>query len=79
MTLERYTHRAALRSGLLRGAWPRTAYRRWALIGFGIAIPAYAALAAYIVDQRFGLFAVLLGSLVLPTLVRPAMIVGETT
>ena len=67
---------AALRSGLLRGEWPRAAYRRWALIGFGVAVPAYAALAAYIIDQRFGLFAVLLGSLALPTIVRPAMIIG---
>ena len=35
---------AALRSGFLRGEWDDVRYRRAALIGFGIGIPAYAVL-----------------------------------
>src|SRR5260221_2390681 len=31
---------AALRSGMLTGAWPRQRYRRWIAIGFGIGVPA---------------------------------------
>ncbi|MEI9928216.1 MAG: hypothetical protein WDN44_11640 [Sphingomonas sp.] len=47
---------AALRSGLLRGEWARRDYARWAAIGFGIGIPAYAAMAAYMLGSGFALF-----------------------
>lgn len=67
---------AGLRSGLLRGEWPRARYRRWLWIGFGIGIPVYAAIAAYMVWRQFDLFAVLLGSMALVTPVRPLMILG---
>ncbi len=66
----------ALRSGMLRGAWPRARYRRWLLVCWGIALPAYAALALYLVHARFELLPVALVVLPLAALVRPAMITG---
>lgn len=43
----------ALRNGFLRGAWSDSAYRRTALIGFGIGVPAYALLAWILVRDGF--------------------------
>ncbi|MFS0773656.1 DUF418 domain-containing protein [Sphingomonas sp. 1P08PE] len=34
---------AAYRNGFLTGVWPRARYRRWAIVGLGTALPAYAA------------------------------------
>ncbi|MES2444165.1 MAG: DUF418 domain-containing protein [Pseudomonadota bacterium] len=67
---------AALRSGLLRGEWSRADYRKWLVIGFGIGVPAYAALAAYMIGQDFSLFSVTLAVMALATPVRPLMILG---
>ncbi len=67
---------AALRSELLRGTWDRARYRRWMAWGFGIGLPCYAALAAYMVVSRFSLFSVTLAAMALATLARPAMILG---
>jgi uncharacterized protein len=67
---------AALRSGLLRGEWRRADYRRWALVGLGIGIPAYTGLALYMLSQQFSLFAVMLAALPLAVIVRPLMILG---
>lgn len=67
---------AALKAGLLAGSWPRARYWKWLAIGFGIGIPAYVALAVYLVENDFGMFSVATGVLTLPTLVRPLMIVG---
>ncbi|MDP5279110.1 DUF418 domain-containing protein [Sphingomonas sp. DG1-23] len=67
---------AALRSGLLRGEWPRARYRRWLWICWGIALPGYIALAVYIVRAQFSLFSVALGSWTLTAPLRPPMIVG---
>jgi uncharacterized protein len=67
---------AALRSGMLRGEWPRTRYRRWLLVCWGIALPAYVALAGYLVSAQFSLFSVALGSWTLTAPLRPAMIAG---
>lgn len=67
---------AALRSGLLAGAWSRARMRRWLLVSWGFALPGYAALAAALVAAQFSLFAVTLASFTLPALIRPAMIVG---
>lgn len=66
---------AALRTGMLRGAWSRTAYRRGAMIGLGLGIPAYAALAAWQVDAGFSLFSVLTAFTAAVPL-RPIMVVG---
>jgi uncharacterized protein len=65
---------AALRSGMLTGAWPRRRYRRWVAIGFGIGIPVQVALAAIMALNGFSLFIVTLCGVMLPTLVRPLMI-----
>lgn len=67
---------AALRSGLLAGAWPRQAYRRWWLRCWAIALPVYGLLAIWQIAVKFSLFAVLMAAVTLPELVRPVMIVG---
>lgn len=67
---------AGLRSGMLRGAWPRARYRRWLLICWGITLPAYAALALWIVHAQFSLSAMAWAGWMLPVPLRPAMIAG---
>ncbi len=67
---------AMLKTGMLRGEWPVDRYRRWLLIGFGIGIPAYCAIAWYLVAARFTAFAVTLGVIALSTPFRPLMIMG---
>ena len=67
---------AGLRSGMLRGEWPRARYRRWLLICWGVTLPAYLALAGYLVATQFDLFAVALAAWALPVPLRPAMIAG---
>ncbi|MDF7774628.1 DUF418 domain-containing protein [Sphingomonas sp. AOB5] len=67
---------AGLKSGLLRGEWTRAGYRKALWLGFGIGIPAYAALAAYQLNADFSLFSVVLGSMTLTSIFRPFMIVG---
>ena len=67
---------AALRTGFLRGEWGRERYRKWALIGFGIGIPAYALLAFVLTRDGFSLpmvFAVVMAATV-P--LRPLMVVA---
>lgn len=67
---------ACLKSGMLTGEWSRSQYRRWALIGFGTGVPAFAGLAFYVVYSGFDLLPVVIGSILLPTLFRPLMIIG---
>ncbi|TGX50244.1 DUF418 domain-containing protein [Sphingomonas gei] len=67
---------AALRSGMLRGEWPRARYRRWLRICWGVALPAYVALALYVILAQFGLFSLALGSWTLTAPLRPPMIAG---
>lgn len=67
---------AALKSGMLRGEWPRARLRRIAWIGFGIGVPAYAAIAAYLIDQDFAMFPVVLSVFVLTAPVRPILFLG---
>jgi uncharacterized protein len=67
---------AALKAGLLAGEWPRTRYWRWLAIGFGTGIPAYLLLAAWLVSANFSVLSVAGAVLALPTLFRPAMILG---
>ncbi|GAA0746448.1 MULTISPECIES: DUF418 domain-containing protein [Sphingomonas] len=67
---------AALRTGLLAGAWPRATYRRWWLRCWAIALPVYALLATWLIAEKFSLFAVLMAAVTLPGLVRPVMILG---
>ncbi|MBX3563961.1 MAG: DUF418 domain-containing protein [Sphingomonas sp.] len=65
----------SLRSGLLRGEWEPARYRRWAWIAFAISIPAYTALAVYLINADFSLFAVAL-VFALSIAVRPVMVFG---
>jgi uncharacterized protein len=44
---------AALKSGFLTGEWSDARYRKVALIGFGVAVPAYAVLAAILFADNF--------------------------
>lgn len=67
---------AAFRSGMLTGSWDRRRYRRWVAIGFGIGIPAYAALAVLIIGADFSMSSIMLGVIVLTIPVRPLMILG---
>ncbi len=67
---------AALRSGMLRGEWPRARLKRIAWIGFGIGVPAYAAVAAWLINQDFALFPVVLSVFVLTTPLRPILFIG---
>jgi uncharacterized protein len=67
---------AAFRTGMLTGAWERRRYLRWLLICWGIALPAYIALAAWLVHEDFSLFAVTLAVMALATPIRPLMIAG---
>ncbi|WP_213980395.1 DUF418 domain-containing protein [Sphingomonas sp. dw_22] len=67
---------AAYRTGMLTGAWEPRCYRRWLLVCWGIALPAYIALAAWLVHADFSLFAVTLAVMTLATPIRPLMIAG---
>lgn len=66
---------AALRSGMLRGEWALTRYRRWLLVCWIIALPAYAALAWAEWASGFDIRMVS-AALPLTALVRPPMIAG---
>lgn len=67
---------AALRSGMLTGDWTRARYRTWAAIGLGIALPAYALIAAWIMSQGFSLIAVSAGAMPATVPFRPLAAVG---
>lgn len=66
----------AFRTGMLTGTWERRRYLRWLLVCWGIALPAYIALAVYMVHADFSLFAVTLAVMALATPIRPLMIAG---
>jgi len=65
---------AALRSGFLTGAWSPAAYRRTALLGFGIGIPAYALLAWLLVRDGFSVPAIFAWSMAATVPLRPLMV-----
>lgn len=67
---------AGYRSGMLTGQWTRASYRRWVWIGFGAGVPLSALLAARMVQEDFSALSVAIFGLWLPTLVRPAMVLG---
>ncbi len=67
---------AALKSGFFRGGWAAARYRKWALTGFAIGIPAYAALAFLLIRDDFSvpmLFALWMAA---ATPFRPVMVVA---
>jgi uncharacterized protein len=67
---------AALRSGLLTGAWSRRAYAIGATIGFGVGVPAYAAIASIPIRHGFDTASVAASDLVWSEPFRPVMILG---
>jgi uncharacterized protein len=67
---------AAFRSGLLTGAWDRARYCKWLLIGFGIGLPAYLAMATWLVAAQFSLISIAVCGMLVSTLFRPPMIVA---
>ncbi|RSV14173.1 MULTISPECIES: DUF418 domain-containing protein [Sphingomonas] len=67
---------AGLRSGMLTGGWSRARYARWMLVGFGIGIPGYALLAAWLVSRDFELLTVATATMPLAAPLRVLMILG---
>ena len=65
---------AALRSGLLTGAWEDSSYRKVALIGFGIALPLYAALAWLLYRDGFTVPGIFTFSFAGTVLLRPVAV-----
>jgi uncharacterized protein len=69
---------AALRSGMLTGAWSRARTLRWMLVCFAIGIPGYALLAAWLVSRDFELVTVATATMTFATPLRVLMILGWT-
>jgi uncharacterized protein len=67
---------AGLRSGMLTGAWARSSYWKWLVVGFGIGIPAYCVGAWYMVSADFDLLAVATAVMAGPVIFRPLMIMA---
>jgi uncharacterized protein len=67
---------AALKSGFFRGEWAVARYRIVALIGFGIALPAYALLAWLLIRDGFSVEMIFALSMAATTPFRPLMIVA---
>jgi uncharacterized protein len=67
---------AALKSGFFRGEWSVARYRKWALIGFAIAIPAYAVLAWLLIRDGFTVPMIFTISLGATTPFRPIMVIA---
>ena len=67
---------ALLKTGFFRGDWEPARYRRVALIGFGIAIPVYAALAFILYRDGFSVPMVFTCALAATVPFRPVMVIG---
>ncbi|WP_375383405.1 DUF418 domain-containing protein [uncultured Sphingomonas sp.] len=67
---------AALKGGMLTGGWSRRGYARTVAIGFGIGVPLGAALAWWVIAQRFDPRAVAWEAETLSAPLRPPMIAG---
>jgi uncharacterized protein len=70
---------AALRSGFLTGGWSNARYRRTALLGFGIGIPAYALLAWLLARDGFSVPGIFALSMAATVPFRPAMVVATAS
>lgn len=67
---------AMLKNGMLRGDWPVARYRRWLLIGAGVALPAYGVGAWWMAAHDYSIAAVVTGVLLLSTPFRPFAIIA---
>ncbi len=66
----------ALKSGFLTGAWTRKAYARIAVVGVGLGVAAYTAMAAHLYAREFDPLFVFGYAIGVATLVRPVMVLG---
>lgn len=67
---------AMLKSGLLRGTWDSARYRRWLMIGAGIALPGYGFGAWWMASHHYSTAAVAAGLTVISTPFRPFAIIA---
>jgi uncharacterized protein len=67
---------AALKSGFLAGAWTDRAYRRIALIGFAITIPAYSVLAVLLFRDGFSVTGIWTWTMTATVPFRPVMVLA---
>jgi len=67
---------ALLKTGFFRGAWPPANYRRWALAGFALGLPIYAALAWLIWREGFSAPVLFACSAAATVPIRPLMVVA---
>lgn len=67
---------AALRSGMLTGAWPRRRLWRWAITGIGLALLGYVPLTTWMLAHGVDTRAVLIGAFALTPPLRAVMIPG---
>jgi uncharacterized protein len=65
---------AALKSGLLTGAWEDRRYRRWALICLAIALPVYVVALRFLFRSEWAAPAVFMWSFAATVPIRPAMV-----
>jgi uncharacterized protein len=70
---------AGLRSGFLTGGWSPARYRKTALLGFGIGIPAYALLAWLLVRDGFSVPGVFALSMAATVPLRPLMVAATAS
>jgi uncharacterized protein len=70
---------AALRSGFLTGGWTNARYRKSALLGFGIGIPAYGLLAWLLAREGFLAPAILALSMAATVPLRPLMVIATAS
>lgn len=64
----------ALRNGFLRGEWTGARYRKWMLVGFGVAVPVYALLALLLWQDGFSVPMVILLVMAATVPFRPLMV-----
>jgi uncharacterized protein len=67
---------AAFRSGMLTGQWERKRYVKWAVVGLGLTLPIYAAVAAWIVSTNFSMLSVTAGIMPATVPLRPLAVMG---
>jgi len=67
---------AALKNGFLTGAWKDARYRKVAIVGFGIGIPVYAALAAILWSDGFTVPMVVTVAMAGTVFFRPLMVIA---
>lgn len=67
---------AAFKSGFLCGAWNAVRYRKWAIVGFAIGLPAYALFAWVLLRDGFSIPVLFAVTMAATGIVRPVMIMA---